>query len=71
MGNGGEGADEGRSGGAVMVIIYKAVIRTVFLYGSEIWVAKGLVLAVLEDFHHQVTRRIAGKTSWGSLDVGW
>ena len=32
----------------------------VLLYGSEIWVVTGVMLKVLEGFHHRATRRITG-----------
>ena len=31
-------------------IMYKAVVQTVLLYGSDIWVVTGEMLMVLEDF---------------------
>ena len=44
------------------VMIYKALVQMVFLYGSEIWVVTGVMLTVLEGFHHRVARQISGKT---------
>ena len=42
----------------VQVVIYKAVFHMVLLYGSNIWMLMGVVLKVLEVFHHQASRRI-------------
>ena len=39
-------------------VIYKAVSHVVLLYGSNIWMLMGVVLKVLEVFHHQASRRI-------------
>ena len=44
-------------------MVYKAVVHTVFLYGSDRWVVTGMMLTVLEVFHHRVARKIAGKTA--------
>ena len=41
-------------------ILYKAFIQTLMLYGSEIWVVTGAMLKVIEGFHHNSSRRIAG-----------
>ena len=35
-------------------VLYKAVVQSVLLYGSEIWVVKGYIIKVLEGFPHQV-----------------
>ena len=53
------------------VIMYKALVQTVFLYGSDIWVVTGLVLMVLESFRHRVARRIAKNTSQHAGYIGW
>ena len=46
----------------VWVIIHKAVVQLVLLYGSKILVVTGVVLKLLEVFHHQVAIRITGMT---------
>ena len=53
------------------VIMYKALVQTVFLYGSDIWVVTGLVLMVLEGFRHRVARRIEKNTSRHAGYIGW
>ena len=53
------------------VIMYKALVQTVFLYGSDIWVVIGLVLMVLESFRHRVARQIAKNTSQHAGYIGW
>ena len=53
------------------VMMYKALVQTVFLYGSDIWVVIGLVLMVLEGFCHWVARRIAKNTSRYAGYIGW
>ena len=62
-----------KSGAAVRAhaIMYKAVVQTVLMYGSEIWVVTGDMLTVLEGFHHQVTRLIVVKKAWSDGDGGW
>ena len=52
-------------------MVYKAVVHTVFLYGSDRWVVTGMMLTVLEVFHHRVARKIAGKTAQCPGDGGW
>ena len=42
------------------MIIYKAVVQVVLLYGSEILMIMDTMVTVLEVFHHSITRRIAG-----------
>ena len=42
-------------------IMHKAVVKKVFLYGSESWVVTGYMFTVLEGFHHWVDRKIVGK----------
>ena len=34
------------------VMLYKSVVQSVLLYGSESWVVTGAILKVLEVFHH-------------------
>ena len=67
MGNGGEGNDEGRSGGAGTV----DDIKGADVYGTEIWVVMGVMLTIIEGFNHQVDRIIAGNTAWRDGDGGW
>ena len=43
-------------------MMYKGVSHTVLLYGRDSWVVTGEILNVLEGFHHQADRRIAGTT---------
>ena len=43
-------------------VIYKSVVQSVLIYGSEIWVVKGEMLKVLEWFHRQSARHIMGMT---------
>ena len=43
-------------------VLYKAVLESAFLYGSEIWVVPGAMLKVIEVFHHQVSRRMVEMT---------
>ena len=42
------------------VMLYKVVVKLVLLYMSDSWVVTGAVIKVLEEFHHQVARRIMG-----------
>ena len=44
-------------------IIYKTLAYTVMLYGRDIWVVTGLMLKILEGFHHRAARRIWKMTS--------
>ena len=44
-------------------ILYKEVVEMVLLYGCKSWVVTGAILKILEDFHHQSARRIAGMTA--------
>ena len=43
-------------------MLYKTVVHTVLLYGSESWVVRDANMKILEGFHHKITRRIARKT---------
>ena len=52
-------------------MMYKAVVKMVFLYGSEMWVVTRAMLTVLEGFHHQVARKIAVKIYRRDGDGGW
>ena len=62
-----------KAGAAVSahVMVYKAGVQTVLLYGSESWVVTGAMLTVLEGFHHRVFRKIVGKTARCAGDGGW
>ena len=42
------------------VVLYKAVVQSVLLYGSKIWLVTGAMLKVLEGFHNQVVIIIMG-----------
>ena len=42
--------------------MYKAVVQSVILYISNIWVVTGVMLKVLEGFHHQVEQGITEMT---------
>jgi hypothetical protein len=42
-------------------MLYKAVVRSILLFGSETWVMTNSMLKALESFHRRVARRIAGK----------
>ena len=44
-------------------MLYKAVVQTVLLYRINSWVITGVIMEVLEEFHHQITRRLRGKMS--------
>ena len=52
-------------------MIYNAVVQTVLVYGSEIWMMTGAMLTVLEGFHHWVARQIVGKTARRSGEGEW
>ena len=41
-------------------MMYKTASQKVLLYGSKIWVVTGVMLKILEGFHHWVARQIAG-----------
>ena len=48
----------------VGTMMYNAVVHTVLLYGSKIWVIMEAMMKVLEALHHQIDSRITGKTAW-------
>ena len=52
-------------------ILYKAMVQTVLIYGSEIWLVTGEVLKVLRVFHHQVDRLIAVKMDLSTVYREW
>ena len=39
-------------------MMYKAVAKSVLLYGSESWVLKRDMVKVIEGFHHRASRQI-------------
>ena len=41
-----------------MTMLYKAVVQTVILYGSENRVLTGEMMKMLEDFHHRIKRSL-------------
>ena len=43
-------------------MMYKAVGQFMILYRSNSWVVTGVMLKVIEGFHHQAARRIKGMT---------
>ena len=51
-------------------MMYKALVQTVFLYRSKIWVVTGEMLTVLENFHHRFARQIAVNTARRAGDSG-
>ena len=44
-------------------ILYKSIIQSVLLYGSNRWVVMGSMLKLLEVFHHWPVSRISGMTA--------
>ena len=52
-------------------MLYKSVFHMVVLYGRNIWVIKGYMLKVLDEFHHWSDRRTAGKTARSTLGGEW
>ena len=52
-------------------MMYKAVVKAVILYGSEIWVVKESIMTVLYGFHHKVARRIMGMTARRGNSMEW
>ena len=44
-------------------MLYKAVVKTVLLYGIESWMVRRTMLKVMERIHHWVGRGILGKTA--------
>ena len=41
-------------------IIYKAASQTVLIYESDIWLVTGVMMKLIEGFHHRADRWIAG-----------
>ena len=52
-------------------MMYKAVLQTVLFVESEIWVITESMMKVTEEFHHQIDRRIMGKTGQHVGEEGW
>ena len=44
--------------------IYVAVVQTVMLYGSEMWVLTSRIGSFLGRLHHRVTQRLTGRQPW-------
>ena len=42
------------------LMMYKVVVQTVLLYGSDSWVVTAVMLEFLEEFHPRVAHQIAG-----------
>ena len=53
------------------VILYKAVVQTILLYGRSIWVVTGAMLKLLEGFQHMLVRQIVGKTAQRMVGGEW
>ena len=52
-------------------IMYKSVVQSVWLYGSDNWVVTGAMLKLLEGFHHRSERRIMGMTVLRMTSSEW
>ena len=39
-------------------MMYKALVQAVLMYERESWALKGVMIMVLEGFHHRIARRI-------------
>ena len=52
-------------------MMFKAVDKSVLLYGSERWVVTGNIIKVVEGFHHRVYRRIMGMAAPGGAGGEW
>ena len=48
----------------VGTMMYNAVVHTVLLYGSKIWVIMEAMMKVLEEFRHSIARRIMRNMDW-------
>ena len=44
-------------------MVCKAVVQSVLMYGSKIWVITDAMMMILEGFYHRITRRVAGMTA--------
>ena len=49
-------------------MMYKAVVQSVLMYGSEVLLVMGAFLKVLEVFHHWESRRITGMKATHGVD---
>ena len=49
------------------VMMYKAVVCTVFLYVDKIRVLMGAMLMVIKGFYHQVAKQLSGNTNWCAM----
>ena len=49
-------------------VMYKEVVQSVLLYGSDGWVVTGEMLQVLEGFRHRAAQLIMGMTSGGEWE---
>ena len=52
-------------------MLYKVVVHTVLLYGSESWVVTGVMLKVLEWLHRRSARSITEIAAWHVEDGEW
>ena len=52
-------------------MLYKAVVQSVLLYGSEIWVVMRAMLKVLVGFYHRLARKIMGITARHTTSGEW
>ena len=52
-------------------MMYKAVAKLVILYGSESWVVTGVMLKVLEGFHHRAARQFTEITETRGAGGEW
>ena len=52
-------------------MIYKEVVQTLFLYGSDIWMVTGEMVTVIGGLYHQVTKKIAVNTARRAGDGRW
>ena len=55
----------------VRVMMYKAFVQSVLLYGCDSWMVTGAVLKLIDLFHHRLARRITGMTSWRMASEEW
>ena len=54
-----------------LVQIYSAVVQSVLLYGSDIWVMTPRIRRLLGGFHHRVARRLTGRKYQISKNGVW
>ena len=52
------------------VMMYKTVVQTLIMYGSESWVVMGEMFMVLKGFNHLVAKQFVGNTTWRAGDGG-